>query len=140
MSLSIIHIYTDGGSRGNPGQAAIGVVITDDTGTPLASFGKRLGIATNNVAEYTAVIEALDWVYNHLNNYPLTIRVFVDSRLVCSQLDGSFKVKHPNMQRLVAMIREKEKQLNAKITYKHIPREQNKKADRLVNLALDNKI
>jgi ribonuclease HI len=135
----MIHVFTDGGSRGNPGEAASGVYITED-GQELASFGIRLGITTNNVAEYTAVIEAFNWLLTHREKISNSsgISFFMDSKLVASQLSGLFKVKHPNMQPLFLSVKQKEKQLGLRITYTHIPREENKMADRMVNAALDN--
>lgn len=136
----MIKVFTDGGSRGNPGEAASGVYITNGDGTELTSFGIRLGITTNNVAEYTAVIEAMNWLLTHREKIgdSSVIPFFMDSNLVVSQLSGKFRVKHPNMQPLFLTVKQKEKQLGIRITYTHIPREQNKMADKMVNLALDN--
>ncbi|SRR5258708_14724813 len=135
-----INIFTDGGSRGNPGPAASGVYITDTEGNEIAGFGKTLGITTNNVAEYTAVIEALDWVYNNQDKLgeSLKINFFMDSKLVCSQIMGLWKVKHVAMQRLLLVARQKMQKIPAEFSFTHIPREQNKQADSYVNRALDN--
>ncbi len=136
----MIKVFTDGGSRGNPGQAASGVYITDGEGKELASLGFRLGINTNNVAEYTAVIEAYNWLLTHrelIGNSP-EIKFFLDSTLVVSQVTGKWKIKHPEMQTLCASVKEKEKQLGVPVSYTYIPRELNKKADAMVNAALDN--
>lgn len=136
----MVHVYTDGGSRGNPGEAASGIYICDDKGNELASLGIRLGITTNNVAEYTAVIKAYDWLLTHkeiLANSP-KVSFFMDSQLVASQLKGIYKVKHPGMQQLFLQVQAKERQLGKPVSYTHIPREQNKKADSMVNAALDN--
>lgn len=135
----MIQVFTDGGSRGNPGEAASGVYIIDDE-QELASFGVRLGITTNNVAEYTAVIEAFNWLLTHREKISNSsgISFFMDSKLVASQLSGLFKVKHPNMQPLFLSVKQKEHQLGLRITYTHIPREKNKMADKMVNAALDN--
>lgn len=137
-----IKIYTDGGSRGNPGSAAYGVYITDTQGNKIIGFGKTLGVTTNNVAEYTAVIAAMEWVYNHRDNFSqqLHINIFMDSLLVCSQVTGKWKVKSESIGNLLVNLREKQKQLQATVTYTHIPREKNQEADRYVNLALDKKI
>ena len=136
----MIHVFTDGGSRGNPGEAASGIYIADDGGKEIASFGVRLGITTNNVAEYTAVIEALNWLLIHREKIgdSSVIPFFMDSNLVAQQLSGKFKVKHPNMQNLFIKVKERERQLGVKVTYTHIPREKNKMADSMVNAALDN--
>src|SRR5581483_3227257 len=137
-NLSHIIIYTDGGSRSNPGEAASGVYITDVAGNKLHGFGKRLGIQTNNFAEYTAVILGLEWVIDHRNEFTddLKIDFLMDSLLVCSQVKGQWKVKNEALGNLLGILREKEKQTKAKVTYAHIRREKNKEADRYVNLAL----
>ena len=141
-------IYTDGGARGNPGPAAVGVVIQQERKI-LAQFGKRIGKTTNNVAEYTGVIEALAWLKNNpmnpaspagrqLTDQPI-IQFFLDSNLVVNQLNGSFKIKDANLRLLLAKIRTLEQEINGEIHYTHIPREQNAQADLLVNGALDGK-
>jgi ribonuclease HI len=137
-----ILIYTDGGARGNPGPAAIGVYITDSKGTKLAAVGKRIGDATNNTAEYKAVIEALSWLNENKEKLEKNSKIsfFVDSQLVYSQLKGLFKVKAESIREYIFTIREKEKDLGLSLQWNHIPREQNKAADALVNLALDNLI
>lgn len=133
-----ISIYTDGGSRGNPGEAGIGVFIKDEK-QALAKIGKKIGIATNNVAEYAAVIEALSWILENrekLNDSQ--INFFMDSQLVYSQIIGIYKIKNDNLRKLLFKIREKEAEIKLDINYNHIPREKNKEADALVNMALDN--
>lgn len=136
----MIIVYTDGGSRGNPGEAALGVFITDAQGKKLAGFGRRLGITTNNVAEYQAVIDALDWLLSQreLIEKSSGITFRMDSKLVASQLAGLFKVKHPNMIPLFMEVKMRIGKLNKQVRYVHIPREQNKMADSFVNAALDN--
>lgn len=133
-------IYTDGGSRGNPGQAALGVYIEGENGKTIAEIGKTIGIATNNVAEYSAVIAAFEWVLEHKGKIGKeeTITFYFDSLLVYSQIIGTYKVKHPVMRELIGVIREKEAHIANAIRYFHVPREENKKADALVNRALDN--
>lgn len=136
----MLYVYTDGGSRGNPGEAALGVFITDETGKEIAGFGRRLGINTNNVAEYQAVIDALEWLLNHreLIGESSGITFRMDSKLVASQLSGLFRVKHPNMIPLFMQVKRLAAQLQTPVRYTHIPREQNKQADAYVNRALDN--
>lgn len=133
-------VFTDGGARGNPGNAAIGVYITDENKNQLAGFGKKIGFATNNVAEYKAVISALDWIIENKKSLPKDTKIHfsLDSKLVYSQIIGVFKVKDANLRNLLFDVRDREAQINFPIYYKHIPREQNKKADAFVNLALDN--
>ncbi len=132
-------IHTDGGARGNPGPAAIGVVIEQERKT-IAQFGTYIGKATNNVAEYQAVIEALNWVLNHAQdvNKASGLDFFLDSTLVVNQLNGTFKIKNANLRLLLAKIRLLEQETGKTIYYSYVPREQNKKADLLVNQALDN--
>lgn len=132
-------IYTDGGSRGNPGPSALGVYITDQNGNELASIGKRIGKATNNVAEYSAVTEGFNWLLENKEKFPKSMRVefYMDSQLAYSQLVGRYKVKNPALRNMLFDIRGKEQLLGFNTIYMHIPREENKKADALVNMALD---
>jgi ribonuclease HI len=128
-------VFCDGGSRGNPGQAAYGFVIFSK-GRLLAKKGERIGIATNNVAEYKAVYEALNWISNNsFSNQRILINA--DSKLVVMQLSGSFKIKNTALKQIAASIKNTEKILNSTIVYRHIPRLDNMQADTLVNIALD---
>jgi ribonuclease HI len=131
-------IHTDGGARGNPGPAGIGVVIEEE-GKTIAKIGKVIGNATNNVAEYTAVVEALKEV-KEKNYHPLTIDFFLDSTLVVNQLNGMFKVKEPHLRELISMIRILEQEVGGEIRYHTVPRQQNMRADFLVNRALDDSL
>ncbi len=137
----MLNVFTDGGARGNPGPAAVGVYITNASGIKIHEIAKTIGIATNNVAEYQAVIEALTWISNNIKkeNERSPIHFFLDSELVVSQLNGLFKIKKPHLQTLFFEIRQKEALIDGVISYTHIPREKNKKADTLVNMALDKK-
>jgi len=135
-----INVFTDGGARGNPGPAAIGVYIHSNN-KEIVGFGKKIGVSTNNVAEYTAVIEALSWIVANKKNLNIAkIYFFLDSKLVCSQITGLYKVKDSKLRDLLLTVREKEAEVNTAIYYKHIPREQNKIADMYVNKALDNMV
>ncbi len=135
----MINVYTDGGSRGNPGEAAIGVYITSTDEVFIAGFGQRIGVATNNVAEYKAVIGALSYLVSQKDKLEIdNVQFFLDSLLITNQINGLFRVKNPTLRDLLFEVRKKEMELNVKIRYSHIPREQNKKADKLVNNALDN--
>src|SRR5258708_2726825 len=98
--------YTDGGSRGNPGPAASGIYIADETGKKLTAFGTFLGIQTNNFAEYTAIIEALTWVLTHREELETidAIECRMDSQLACRQLTGIYKVKHPQIRPLFSQV------------------------------------
>ncbi len=131
-----LNIFTDGGSRGNPGPAAAGVVIKDASKKTLHSFGQTIGIATNNVAEYQAVIIALQWLLQQPTK-PREINFFLDSTLVVNQLNGLWKLKDSHLRQKVILIRQLEASLNANITYTAISRSQNSAADLQVNLALD---
>lgn len=134
-----IKIYTDGGSRGNPGQAALGVVIYGRDKIVLWEKGKAIGKATNNVAEYLAVVEAFTWLNLHseiVGQYS-GINFYLDSKLVCCQMAGLFKIKNQNLYQIFLTAKALERKIILPITYTHIPREQNKKADSLVNQALD---
>ncbi len=133
-----ISIFTDGGSRGNPGLAAIGIFIKDEQKI-LAKIGKKIGVETNNVAEYKAVIEALSWIVeNKKKLIDSNINFFMDSQLIYSQIIGVFKIKNENLRGLFFKVREYEAQIKIPVNYNHIPREKNKEADALVNMALDN--
>lgn len=134
-----INIYTDGGARGNPGSAAIGVFIEGD-GKVLARIGKKIGETTNNFAEYTAVLQGLDFISENkkLLEKDSKINFFMDSQLAYSQIVGSYKIKSMALRGLLFKIREKEAQIKAPVFYNFVRREENKEADKLVNLALDN--
>ncbi len=137
--LGNVNVFTDGGARGNPGPSAIGVYIEEESQKKIAGFGKTIGIATNNVAEYKAVIGALDWIIENKKEFSKNTKInfFLDSKLVCSQIIGIFKVKNADLRNLLFDVRNREAQISLPIFYKHIPREQNTKADAFVNQALD---
>jgi len=140
--MNKVFIYTDGGSRGNPGPSALGVHVEDEFGKTLAGIGKRLGITTNNIAEYSAILEAYNWLLDNMLSLgpDAEIYFFMDSQLAYSQLIGLYKIKNLKLKEILVQIKAKEKELGLKVNYAHVPRENNKKADRLVNLALDNVI
>lgn len=137
-------VHADGGARGNPGPAAVGVVIEEvksDKGkviskTLLTEFGKGIGEATNNVAEYHAVLEGLRNLKSE-DKKNITIQFYLDSNLVVQQLNGKFKVKDPTLRNLLMQVRLLEAEAGGSVTYSYIPREQNRRADFLVNRALD---
>lgn len=133
-------IYTDGASRGNPGLAATGIHIVDETTSrTVIDFGVALGIATNNVAEYQAVLQAVEWIVAHkellADDIHLSFRL--DSNLVVSQLSGTWKIKDPYLQQLAEEVKAHLRQLPGTHTFKYIPREENKHADKLANETLD---
>lgn len=128
-------IFTDGGSRGNPGPAASGVYIVAADGTEVYSLGKPLGETTNNVAEYTAVLLACEWLKKQSGVQSASF--FLDSELVCRQLNGVYKIKSEGLKSLYYTIQEYREKFGFPTVFSHIPREKNKKADALVNMALD---
>jgi len=136
MNNQPLNIYTDGGSRGNPGPAAVGVVIKDVSGKILHQFGKTIGKATNNIAEYQAVVSALDYLISS-SLKPASINFFLDSTLVVNQLSGLWKLKDVNLHQKATKVKELEGQLKATVKYTAIPREQNFQADALLNQSLD---
>lgn len=142
LMINTLNVFTDGGARGNPGPAAIGVYIVDGNNKKIAGFGKTIGITTNNIAEYKAVIEALDWIIENKKflSENAKINFFLDSKLVCSQIIGIFKVKNSGLKDLLLDVRDREGQICLSMYYRQIPREKNTQADRLVNEALDNHI
>ncbi len=133
MADKIIKVYCDGGSRGNPGPAAAGVVFCDEEGKVLASFNKYLGVATNNFAEYSAIILALENLEKYKENY--SIEFYLDSQLAVRQLNGQYKVKNANILPLFTKIKTMIEGYN--ISFTHVYREDNTLADEQVNICLD---
>lgn len=134
-------IYTDGGSRGNPGPAGVGVVICDEKGAPIKKYGQALGQATNNEAEYQAVIFALKKIkalYGKEKMSQSQIEMRLDSELVVKQLNHEYKIEEPKIQQLFLQVWNLMLDFG-KIKFIAIPREKNREADRLVNQALDAK-
>ncbi|TSC70101.1 MAG: ribonuclease H [Parcubacteria group bacterium Gr01-1014_70] len=133
-------MYTDGGSRGNPGPAAFGYVIKDADGNVLKRQGETIGTATNNEAEYQAIIAALKKAKQMLGKEKLKrthIEIRMDSQLAVEQLSGRYKIENEKLQPLFMEIWNLRVELGGNISFMHIPREKNKEADRLVNEALD---
>ena len=126
-------LYADGGSRGNPGPAASGMVLKDEAGKTIAAWGEYLGTQTNNVAEYSAVIFGLR---RALELDADSILCIVDSKLVAEQLNGRWKVKQPHIQKLFVQAYNLTQQFK-KFSIAHTPRAQNTEADREVNKTLD---
>ena len=134
-----IRINTDGGARGNPGPAACAFVVTDDNVRLIHQQGFYLGIATNNQAEYQAVIEALKWLSQQTTKDQQPIANFyLDSQLVVNQLKGLFKVKDENLKIKKFEILDLITNYKLKIkNFAYVPRSQNAAADLLVNHSLD---
>lgn len=129
-------LFADGGSRGNPGPAGAGAVLVDSAGRQVATWHRYLGHATNNVAEYQALIMGLEGVLD-LGATELAVRL--DSELLVRQINGAYQVKSPQLKPLYQQARALAGRF-ARISFQHIPREQNVVADRLANLAMDNPV
>jgi ribonuclease HI len=126
-------LSTDGGARGNPGPAAFGYVLETEDGTVLAAHGEAIGTATNNVAEYRALLAGLE---KALELGVDEVDVVSDSQLLVRQMTGEYKVKNEVLRKLSLKAAALARQLR-RVTYRSVPREHNELADRLVNEALD---
>jgi ribonuclease HI len=126
-------LFTDGGSRGNPGPAAYGYVLEAGDGTVLAAHGERIGVATNNIAEYRALVEGLRKAADLQVD---EVEVVSDSELLVNQMQGNYKVKNEALRELWLDANELADRLE-KVTFTAVRREHNELADRLVNEALD---
>jgi ribonuclease HI len=126
-------VHVDGGARGNPGPAAIGVVISEPDGAVIDELAERIGVATNNVAEYRAVLRALE---RAAQLGAREVEIVNDSELVAKQLNGAYKVRHPSMRPLyveaIGALRGFDRW-----RIRNVPRAENARADQLVNDALD---
>ncbi len=131
-----LKMYVDGASRGNPGPASYGVYILDGKDQFIAEYGESIGHATNSVAEYRALIRSMEEAKKLKAS---DLEIFTDSELVAKQFQGLYRVKHPDMQNLMAQVRILEKEFKL-VTVAHIPRSShpgNKRADQLANIALN---
>jgi ribonuclease HI len=130
-----LRLRTDGAARGNPGPAGAGILIEDDQGIRVQARHKWLGQMTNNQAEYHALIEGLkavkDWK-------PDRLEIYLDSKLVVEQIKGQYKIKEPELQKLHAQASQLLDGLQYEI--KHVAREENRGADHLANMAIDEKV
>jgi ribonuclease HI len=135
MEEKAILVYCDGASRGNPGEAAAGIVLTDARGRTLLEHGERLGRKTNNEAEYLAIARALELASRFTRG---AVALYSDSQVAVRQLRGEYKVKSENLLPLVRAVMAKEK-LFSSVAYGHHPREARlaRRADALANEALD---
>lgn len=133
MVYRTITFHTDGGARGNPGPAAAGAYSPE-----LGEFKRYLGVATNNQAEYTAIILALEAAQAYQRQHPelTTIKFYMDSELAVKQLKREYKVKNLGLQKLFVQVWNAMQSFQL-VTFQHVPRERNKEADRLVNEAID---
>lgn len=147
-----IEVFCDGGARGNPGPAGIGIIIKIDSqiigksdnrqkeSRNQIEISKYIGIKTNNQAEYLAVIEALKWLHANRRDPGEDIQIdfFLDSQLVVEQLNGNYRIKNEGLKPLFLQIQTLVNKLNVKISFAHVRREKNILADKLVNQVLDN--
>jgi len=133
VRLKRVVIYADGASRGNPGPAAIGAVIKDERGRLIASISRRIGKATNNQAEYRAIIAALEEATKLGANQ---VEIHSDSELVVRQINGEYRVKKATLKPLYQQVKQRQGQLKG-FTITHILRQQNIEADKLANKALN---
>lgn len=133
--LSKVLVNADGGSRGNPGPAAIGIVIWDEKRNRLETFKQRIGVATNNMAEYSALVKALQLAAKHTGDI---VAVFMDSELVIRQLKGEYKVKSIGLKPLFDKVKKLESSFK-RVAYHNVSRDDRyqSQADELVNEALD---
>lgn len=128
-----VQVFTDGASRGNPGPASIGVFVLTEDGSTLLEHGERLGDQTNNFAEYTAVLRALEICSE---KEVASVQVFSDSELLVKQLNGIYKVKSEHLRGLYLQCQDLTQNFQ-KVQFTHVRREFNKTADALANKALD---
>lgn len=137
--METITLFTDGGARGNPGPAGIGVYITDAKGTVIKEVKEHIGNSTNNFAEYAAVakgLETLKQLYGKKTK-EMQFELKLDSELVKKQLNAEYQIKEPGLVPLFIEIHNLRVANFPNLTLTHVPRAQNKEADRLVNEALD---
>jgi len=128
-----LRLYTDGASRGNPGPAAVGCVLLDKNGRDVDQISQYIGKTTNNVAEYTALICGVERALSYSAN---RVKIYMDSQLVARQVLGEYKVRDPHLHELWGDLMSRLKRF-IEFEIRHIPRAENKRADKLANEALD---
>ncbi len=128
-------LFTDGGARGNPGPSAIGALIFDEHDKLLWFDAKFIGSATNNIAEYKALILGLEHFVKNINNNKAQITCYLDSELIVKQINREYKVKNETLKNFYSKVLDLSKNLD--ITFSHVERKYNKFADKLVNICLD---
>ncbi len=133
-----IIIHTDGGSRGNPGPAASAFIVHSFKNEVLHEESKYLGVTTNNIAEYSALRMAMDWVKNSYQELEISkIEILMDSELVVKQMRGEYKIKDVNLQAIAQDIKRIQLELQLDVSFIHVRRAENAHADLLVNECLD---
>jgi ribonuclease HI len=131
-----LYAATDGASRGNPGESGVGVIVRDEAGREVLSISGYLGIATNNVAEYTALVVLL----REMRTIPCTrLIVQSDSELLVRQVNGKYKVKNPVLKQKLNEVQQLRAALPCTLEVNYVPRSQNVEADRLANQGIDEK-
>lgn len=138
----MITLFADGGSRGNPGPSGAGAVAFDQDGRRVVEVSDFLGVATNNIAEYEAILRGLAalkdaYPKGHFQGVPVIVKM--DSKLVVEQMKGAYKVRHPNLIPRHRDIKELISQYFGNVEFVHVPRAQNADADMLANKAMDSR-
>ncbi len=140
----IIHAFTDGASRGNPGHGGIGVILKDETGTVILEEKKYLGKVTNNVAEYSALLACLEKVHMLIAEQKgftcSKLVVYSDSELMVRQLNGVYKIKDRALKKFFGHVQKALRSARFEFSIKHIPREKNREADALANESIDEQL
>ncbi len=131
-------IFADGGARGNPGPAGSGAIVRDEKGKTVATVSEFLGHTTNNVAEYTGILRALEKLRDYVgsDSGETDVVIKMDSMLVVKQMKGEYRIKHPNLTPLASRVQELCRQFKS-VSFSHVYREQNTEADKLANEAMD---
>lgn len=134
----LLKIFTDGGSRGNPGIAGIGVHVLDGDNNPVYDYSGFLGETTNNVAEYEGLFHAITWLNTFKTEHQIeNVEIFMDSQLVVEQVKQNWKINQSHLRELAEKVWQELGKLNLNYSIKHVRREQNKVADMLANQAMD---
>lgn len=137
--MQTMTLFTDGGARGNPGPSGIGYVLVDEKNEEVFAKSRFLGVGTNNTAEYWALIDGLSAVkkYQESAKEELVLTIKLDSELVVRQLNGIYKVKHPDLKPLYERVQALRASDFPKAVFLHVRREENARADELANIAMD---
>lgn len=137
-NYSKLKVFTDGGSRGNPGIAGIGIHIVDGSDNLVLDDFKFLGVSTNNVAEYEALLKAIRWLNEFKNENQIDeVEFYLDSQLVVEQVKKNWKINQDHLKDLANMVWDELRKLNLPYSISHVRREKNKTADMLANQAMD---